>query len=109
MNNETSNRTITKDDSRLISIFQKIEHLSETMENIIRTPKSKLGGEQYLTDKEVSQLLKISRRSLQDYRTEGKIPFYRIGTKILYRASDIERFLESHYEDKTKNKHFTHI
>jgi excisionase family DNA binding protein len=40
-----------------------------------------LEGEQYLTDKEISVLLKISRRSLQDYRTEGRIPFYRIGGK----------------------------
>ena len=81
-------------------LFQTIDLLSESIENIVRDFKPGLEGEQYLTDKEVSKLLKISRRSLQDYRTEGKIPFYRVGGKILYSASDIERFLKEHYEKK---------
>jgi excisionase family DNA binding protein len=70
--------------------------------------KPGLEGEQYLTDREVSQLLKISRRCLQDYRTEGKIPFYRIGGKILYQAGDIEHFLREHYENRP-DKGFTGI
>jgi predicted site-specific integrase-resolvase len=42
--------------------------------------------------------LKISRRTLQDYRTEGKIPYYQLGGgKILYRESDIEKMLEDNY------------
>jgi excisionase family DNA binding protein len=103
-----NSKAITKED-RLNSLYQKIDRLSETIENIVRTPKPTLGGEQYLTDREISKLLKISRRSLQDYRTEGKIPFYRLGGKVLYRASDIEQFLENHYEKrKTKNR-FTDI
>ena len=33
-----------------------------------------LGGEHYLTDRELSQRLKISRRTLQDYRNNGILP-----------------------------------
>ena len=33
-----------------------------------------LGGEHYLTDRELSDRLKISRRTLQDYRNNGKLP-----------------------------------
>jgi excisionase family DNA binding protein len=91
---------ITKEDKRLVSLFQTIDELSETIENIVRNFKPGLEGEQYLTDREVSKFLKISRRCLQDYRTEGKIPFYRIGGKILYRAGDIEHFLREHYENR---------
>ncbi len=36
--------------------------------------QSLLGGEHYLTDRELSQRLKISRRTLQDYRNNGKLP-----------------------------------
>ena len=97
-----SNCIITKDDKRLVSLFQRIDCLSETIENIVHTTKPMFGGEQYLTDKEVSRLLKISRRSLQDYRTEGKIPFYRVGGKILYRAREINLFLEKHYENRRR-------
>ena len=95
-----NNRIVTIKHERLTSLFQTIDMLSESIENIVRDFKPGLEGEQYFTDREVSGLLKISRRSLQDYRTEGKIPFYRVGGKILYSASDIERFLKLHYENR---------
>jgi excisionase family DNA binding protein len=56
-----------------------------------------LNGERYLTDRELSKTLNISRRTLQDYRTEGKIPYYPVGGKILYRESDIEKILMDSY------------
>ncbi|MDR1717221.1 MAG: helix-turn-helix domain-containing protein [Prevotella sp.] len=104
MNDKTNDRIITKDDKRLASIFQTIDRLSEVIENIVRNLKPGLEDGQYLTDREVSGLLKISRRCLQDYRTAGKIPFYRIGGKILYRAGDIRRLMEERYEDRRRDK-----
>lgn len=53
-----------------------------------------LGGEHYLTDREFSERLKISRRTLQDYRNNGILPYRQLGGKILYRESDIERVLQ---------------
>ena len=52
------------------------------------------GGEHYLTDRELSERLKISRRTLQDYRNNGILPYRQLGGKILYRESDIERVLQ---------------
>lgn len=57
-----------------------------------------LGGGCYLTDKEVSAQLKLSRRTLQDYRNEGRISYYQLGGKILYRESDIEKMLQESYQ-----------
>ena len=59
-----------------------------------------LGGEHYLTDRELSQRLKISRRTLQDYRNNGILTYRHLGGKILYRESDIERVLQSCYRSK---------
>ena len=50
-----------------------------------------------LTDSELSVMLKISRRTLQEYRNEGKLPYIRLGGKVLYRESDIERMLQDGY------------
>ena len=58
-----------------------------------------LGGERYLTDKEVSAQLKLSRRTLQDYRNERRISYYQLGGKILYRESDIEKMLQENYRE----------
>ena len=52
------------------------------------------GGEHYLTDRELSERLKISRRTLQDYRNNGILPYRQLGGKILYRKSDIEGVLQ---------------
>ena len=54
-------------------------------------------GERYLTDKEVIALLKVSRRTLQEYRTEHKIPYIVFGGKVLYRETDIEKLLTDNY------------
>ncbi|WP_302614289.1 helix-turn-helix domain-containing protein, partial [uncultured Phocaeicola sp.] len=61
--------------------------------------KPSLDGERYYTDKELALKLKVSRRSLQDYRNNGILPYTRIGGRILYRASDIERTLMDEYRE----------
>ena len=61
-----------------------------------------LGGERFLTDREVSARLKVSRRTLQDYRNTGMIAYYQLGGKILYKESDIERMLAANYREAFK-------
>ena len=63
-----------------------------------------LNGERYLTDDEVSQTLKISRRTLQEYRTNGKIPFVMLGGKVLYRESDLEVLLRKCYHPASRTR-----
>ncbi len=69
------------------------------MEKIRDYNKPSLDGERYYTDKELAVKLKVSRRSLQDYRNNGILPYTRIGGRILYRASDIERTLMDGYRE----------
>ncbi len=66
--------------------------MSEWMDNVEHLTanyRPTLGGERFFTDKEVSARLKVSRRTLQDYRNEGRIAYIQLGGKILYRESDI--------------------
>lgn len=72
---------VTKDNPRIVQLFRSIDRIFERMELMAKNYKPVLNGERYLTDKEVSQRLKISRRTLQDYRNEGKIPYCQIGGK----------------------------
>jgi MerR family transcriptional regulator, repressor of the yfmOP operon len=53
--------------------------------------------EQWLSSEEVCKILRISSRTLQNYRDKREIPFYQIGRKIYYKASDVNRFLERHH------------
>ena len=92
------NNLITKDHEIVKSFFLSLEQMLEGIENVVDNCKPSLNGERYLTDKEVSEQLKLSRRTLQDYRIEGKIPYYQLGGgKILYRESNIEKMLNDNY------------
>ena len=89
--------TITRDNEKVALLLERMDRLMENMESLAENYKPVLGGERFLTDKELSAMLKISRRSLQDYRNEGRIPYIQLGGKILYRESDIEQILKNGY------------
>jgi excisionase family DNA binding protein len=96
-----SNQLITKENNeRVKGFFLSLDRLSAAMEKLFTSRKPTLHGESYYTDEELSKKLKLSRRSLQDYRNEGRIPYIKLGGKILYRSSDIEKLLEEGYRDK---------
>lgn len=88
-----------ENDTRVKSFFSSFETLSKKVEKIRKDSKPSLDGERYYTDKELAVILKVSRRSLQDYRNNGILPYIQIGGRILYRASDIERTLMDGYKE----------
>jgi excisionase family DNA binding protein len=95
-----SNQLITKENNeRVKSAFSSLERIVSLMERLFAGKKPTLDGESFYTDEELSKKLKLSRRSLQDYRNEGRIPYIRLGGKILYRSSDVEKLLEEGYRE----------
>ncbi|RRJ89217.1 MULTISPECIES: helix-turn-helix domain-containing protein [Flavobacteriaceae] len=57
-----------------------------------------LKGEIYLSGEQVCEMLHISKRTLQQYRDDGLIPFIKLERKILFRESDIVKVLEDNYQ-----------
>jgi excisionase family DNA binding protein len=95
----SDNELITGSNERVVSFFKSIDRMFDGIEGLVRNCKPALGGERYLTDKEVAARLKLSRRTLQDYRNEGRIPYCQLGGKVLYRESDIQKLLEQNYRE----------
>ena len=56
-----------------------------------------LDGERYLTDGEVAELLRVSRRTLQEYRNNRVLPFILLGGKVLYPETGLREVLEANY------------
>lgn len=73
------------------SFFTALDELSATIKQTLQNRTPHLNGEKYLTNREVCQLLRISSRTLQNWRDTGKISFIRIKGKILYRESGISK------------------
>lgn len=85
---------IDSKNERVSRLFQLFDRVTEGMQNLADGYKPALNGERYLTDKEVSARIKVSRRTLQEWRSNGQITFIQLGGKILYRESDIQTMLE---------------
>lgn len=91
------NRVITADDGRIAPVLHALKRAAKNAERMTENLHPPFAGERYLTDKEAIALLKVSRRTLQEYRTERKIPFILFGGKVLYRETDIEKLLADNY------------
>lgn len=79
------------------SDFDKLVGQIEVIAEHIRkneTAKIQDRAERWLSGEEVMGILGASPRTLQRYRSTGRIPYYKIGKKCLYRLSDVERALE---------------
>ncbi len=96
----TNQLQTTTNNERIKSYFLRLERLTSIMEKILKHKPVTFCNDHFYTDKELSQKLKVSRRSLQEYRNAGKIPHIYLGGKILYRASDIEAMLQNGYREK---------
>ena len=91
---------MTPKNHALVAEFgDSLDRLLDGIENFMANSRPTLGGERFFTDKEVSARLKVSRRTLQDYRNNGIIAYYQLGGKILYKESDIERMLAANYRE----------
>ena len=88
---------IDKENERVRRFFALLDDMEKKVERLARDNRPPFNGERFLTDRELSGTLKISRRCLQDYRDQGRIPYIQLGGKILYRQSDIEKLLEENY------------
>jgi len=88
---------ITKRNEDVIVFFEGLQEILVCLEGAFRETKPLFNGERFLTDKEVSEVLKVSRRTLQDYRNQGRISYIQLGGKMLYRESDLVRLLNENY------------
>ena len=76
---------------------QILVKLDEIREGLHKQVNPSPTQERYLTNAEVCDLLKVSRRTLHRYRDEGRIAFSQVGATIRYKAADVERFLHDNY------------
>ena len=82
------NELMTRESGQMAALFRMLEHALDHIELLAENYRPVLGGERYLTDREVAKLLKTCRRTLQEYREsdierllmEGYREAFRIGT-----------------------------
>ena len=73
-------------------VMQRFDLLAEKILQVEQRHNS-IDGEELLDNQDVLLMLKISARSLQRYRSGGRLPYYTISGKLYYKLSDVHQFI----------------
>lgn len=85
---------IDHQDPRVTELLRRLACIGQALGHIEKVSRHIFKGDRFMTDDELSRMLKVSRRTLQEYRTARLIPYYLIQGKALYRESEIQSLLE---------------
>ena len=88
-----------KEDIQKFIEYNRLKDTLTRLEDILKNNNPTFNGHRYMNDAELANYLKVSRRTLQEYRNNGILSYYQIGGKILYRESDIEELLEKNRQE----------
>ena len=99
-----SNEVMTRNSEWMNHIVNHLNRMVDNFERAVMNYRPMLDGERFMTDKELCARLQLSRRTLQDYRNNGVIPYIQLGGKILYRESDIQKILMALGEEEPEEK-----
>lgn len=88
------NHLIERSDPRVADLLRRLEKVNSLIDKLEIPSRRSFYGQRFITDRELSERLRVSRRTLQEYRSVGTIPYYLICGKILYKESEIQQFLE---------------
>lgn len=78
---------------RIMAHLDRIERHLEKM----AIKEKLLEGERLLDNQDVCQLLNVSKRTLQRYRSSGELPYQMLYHKTFYRESDVEAFIKANF------------
>ena len=78
-----------------------------TMLNSLEEIKAKLNekkdpDDDFIDNQEFLLKMKISKRTAQTWRDEGKVSFSQVGNKIYYKVADVKELLTKHYNKAFK-------
>lgn len=89
----------TKRNERIKLFFARCKELKESLNHIRDNWRPSLNNDTFLTDAEVADIFRVTRRTLHEYREQGIIPYYAIGGKYIYSEKDVDKVLRDNYRN----------
>jgi len=77
-------------------IMERFDILKESLRDM-QKQRNTIDGEELLDNQDLLLMLKISHRSLQRYRSSGKLPYYTISGKLYYKLSEVHQFIRESF------------
>lgn len=91
---------ITRRHPTVLDFYSQAREMTEMFEVIARNIRPPLTGRFFIDDKELASRLSLHRRTLQNFRNDNIIPYYKIGGKTIYDEAEIEEWLSSNFHAK---------
>lgn len=88
---------IDRQDPRVADLLRRLGNIGQALGQVESVARPMFKGDRFLTDEELSRLLKVSRRTLQEYRNNRVLPFILLGGKVLYPETGLRGVLEANY------------
>ena len=85
-------------------LSKKLSEIGQDLKSLINTKEVFSEDETLLDNQDLAFLLKVSKRTLQRYRSSGQLPYCMIAHKTYYRTSDVREFVRSHMDFQTYQK-----
>ena len=82
-------------------LSKKLTEIGQDLKSLINTDTVFDENERLLDNQDLAFLLKASVRTLQRYRAKGVLPYFTIGRKTYYKASDIRAFVREYADSQT--------
>ena len=82
---------VTIEKRTFLYVCERFIEFTKRIESLCNTHVQKV--ENWLDSQEVCLLLGFSKRTLQYYRSSGKLQYSQIGNKIYYKPADIEKVI----------------
>ena len=79
-------------------LSKKLTEIGQDLKSLINTSEVFDTDEKILDNQDLAFLLKVSKRTLQRYRTSKKLPSFSIGHKTYYRVNDVRNFVREHMD-----------
>jgi excisionase family DNA binding protein len=79
--------------TEIASFFTAMDELLDTIGQALKNRTPHLNGDKFLSNRDVCKMLHVSSRTLQNWRDTGEIPFIQVKGKILYRESEVLKWL----------------
>lgn len=84
---------VTIEKRTFLYICERFAEFAKRIESLYSTHTQKV--ENWLDSQEVCLLLGFSKRTLQYYRSSGRLAYSQIGSKIYYKSADIEKIISN--------------
>ena len=77
-------------------LFNKLDEADKKIDRLLNHDAC-LKGDELLDNQDLIGMLKVSHRTLQRYRSQGKLPYCNLSGKSFYRLTDVTKFIDDQF------------